>query len=374
VTSSFGLLLTVVIVSLALGSSLTFWYLSLRKKPGAGKLSPSPEMEPKDAAALQKRLEEIRRDFVVELTPSEPAPLQFRFIDKDGLSGVQIGIRMSNQGKFPLSIHKIVWEVWISELIHSGVFSLNLHLPPLTVSEKVVLYDNLNDPEVEELCRIEQQSDASRTAYVEGKIYGSTACGPFEKQFSICDLRYFVEGARPKSRKVTGEIPLDALTGFFTRQFLEERFQEVIDNTVYRHPLSFLMVDVDNFKEINDSYGHLAGDEVLKSVSDRIKEIAGSQGIAVRYGGDEFGLLFKNCDAEEASQIAEKIRAAVENSEFHDSQGKSFSVTLSLGVATLRERTEGKILIRYADDVLQLAKKQGKNRVVVNRRKIMPLP
>jgi len=152
----------------------------------------------------------------------------------------------------------------------------------------------------------------------------------------------------------------DVLTGLLNRRYLQERLSEELNRSKrYRFPMSFLMIDVDKFKSYNDSYGHPAGDEALRIVSNILKENLRGADVAARYGGEEFAVLLPQTSIEEASQIAERIRRQIERTDFPHR-----SVTVSIGIAnSTAEVNSPDDLIWAADRALYQAKDRGRNNV-----------
>lgn len=162
---------------------------------------------------------------------------------------------------------------------------------------------------------------------------------------------------------------LDALTGFYNRRQLDERVkQEVSGAKRQKRSLCAMMIDIDYFKSVNDTYGHAAGDLVLKTVSKVIKNQLRDYDIAGRYGGEEFLILLPYTKLDEAKNVAERLRAAVEASVVDISNlnpnKDNISVTISIGVAEFAPNENETEFIRCADDVLYQAKKTGRNKVV----------
>ncbi|MEE8409299.1 MAG: diguanylate cyclase [Myxococcota bacterium] len=169
----------------------------------------------------------------------------------------------------------------------------------------------------------------------------------------------------------------DGLTGLYNRQYLEERLvDEVARSTRYDRPLSVLFMDIDEFKTINDSFGHRAGDQVLLALSSLLTAASGSavagrnraSDIPARYGGDEFVLVLPETDAEGAIIKAERVRCALEalpppkgTNDFYA------SITVSIGVASFpADAKDSDGLIDAADQALYFAKKNGRNRVATS--------
>ncbi len=159
---------------------------------------------------------------------------------------------------------------------------------------------------------------------------------------------------------------LDALTGFYNRRQLEERIkQEISSAKRQKRNLCAIMIDIDFFKSVNDTYGHAAGDLVLKTVSKIIKSQLRDYDIAGRYGGEEFLILLPYTKIDEAKMVAERLRSAVENKKIDISKicpdKKDISVTISLGVSQYQNDNN---FVTNADKALYQAKESGRNRVV----------
>jgi two-component system, cell cycle response regulator len=165
----------------------------------------------------------------------------------------------------------------------------------------------------------------------------------------------------------------DYLTGWHTRRYLNSRLREELARAQRRgSSLACAMIDLDHFKTINDSFGHLAGDEVLREVTARIDALIRASDVAVRFGGDELALLLPETDAESARVLVRRIQAAME-SPVEFAENRSWSVTLSLGVATVQPtrrdvdfKALSERLLADADAALYRAKEAGRNRLVVS--------
>ncbi len=157
---------------------------------------------------------------------------------------------------------------------------------------------------------------------------------------------------------------IDGLTGIFNRRFFELRIVEEIERARrYQTGMAVIMADIDQFKKLNDEFGHLLGDEVLRQVSSLFHQQLRKIDVVCRYGGEEFALLLTQTNIEQAAVIAEKLRRSVEGYQF---PGVPRRVTISAGVAAFS--THGKTrdeMIRAADNGLYAAKQSGRNRVCV---------
>jgi diguanylate cyclase (GGDEF)-like protein len=167
-----------------------------------------------------------------------------------------------------------------------------------------------------------------------------------------------IENARLYRLSIT-----DSLTKAYNRQYLYQRLPEEIERSRrYSDPLSVVLFDIDNFKRFNDTWGHAAGDFVLKELvrvaTTTIREVDG----LVRYGGEEFLMLLPKTALPGAAEAAERLRAAVEKTDFLWSDQR-LKVTISVGVTTLGQGVSDDELIRRADVKLYEAKRDGRNRV-----------
>ena len=152
---------------------------------------------------------------------------------------------------------------------------------------------------------------------------------------------------------------IDPLTGLFNKQYLMEKYSSIGGQTV---PMSLLFLDVDDFKAINDRYGHMVGDRVLKGIADCMKTVVRSGNDAVRFGGDEFVVVLENTKAEDAFLVAERIRGCVGELSFCDC-APDLKITLSIGLiegeAPLFE------LIGKADRAMYASKNKGKDSTTI---------
>jgi two-component system, cell cycle response regulator len=168
-------------------------------------------------------------------------------------------------------------------------------------------------------------------------------------------------------RRVYEAAMLDGLTGVYNRKHLEERIVAELSYAA-RHgtPLSLMIIDVDHFKKVNDTHGHLAGDAVLKCVAALLRRTVRPEDVVARYGGEEFVIVMRGTPARAAMILADRLREAV-SAEAIDFEGTAIKVTSSAGVASLaccgatRDRAT---LLGAADRRLYAAKQGGRNRVI----------
>jgi len=159
----------------------------------------------------------------------------------------------------------------------------------------------------------------------------------------------------------------DVLTGLHNRRYLESHLSGLFAEESMRHrPLAALILDIDRFKAINDTYGHEAGDEVLRAFAERVRQHTRPIDIVARYGGEEIVVILPEAGLAEAHTIAERIRERIQDVPFSvQRDSRLLSVTVSIGVAMrCAEDTSPSEMLRRADEGLYEAKAAGRNRVV----------
>ena len=164
-------------------------------------------------------------------------------------------------------------------------------------------------------------------------------------------------------RRLEDMATTDALSSLPNRRSGEILFEQAMHNAKrFKQPLSAVVVDLDQFKSINDTRGHLAGDVVIQKVSALLREVVRQSDIVARWGGEEFLVLMSGCPPKEALQWSEKMRVRIETHDFALQPAET--ITASFGVASLRENDSREELFARADAALYAAKSQGRNRVV----------
>jgi diguanylate cyclase (GGDEF)-like protein len=166
-------------------------------------------------------------------------------------------------------------------------------------------------------------------------------------------------------RRVASQASTDSLTGLANRRTLDEelvlewrRADRVGDS------LAFILLDLDDFKQVNDTHGHQAGDAVLRTVGQVLLEGIRQVDLAGRYGGEEFALILPETDLPGALKLAERLRVSLETTPVHLAEGKTLQATASFGVALKDELPSADELVTVADEALYAAKRAGKNRVM----------
>ena len=164
--------------------------------------------------------------------------------------------------------------------------------------------------------------------------------------------------------KYKEEAIYDPLTGCYNKKETEEFIKKFLFNFLrYKtEPFSVLMLDIDFFKKINDTYGHLAGDFVLKQMADLIQNIIRKSDICGRFGGEEFVIVLPNTKISGAMKLANRIKDAIENKEF-EFNGIKIKFTVSIGVTSVGINDSYESLMARVDEALYEAKKKGRNRI-----------
>ena len=166
-------------------------------------------------------------------------------------------------------------------------------------------------------------------------------------------------------RRVAEQAVTDPLTGLANRRHMAETLEREVARALrFRHPISLIIIDVDDFKQINDSEGHMQGDVVLETVADVVRESTRSIDLPARYGGDELAVILVETDREGALILGERLAERMRSARVQRREGGSMAVTISLGVATIPDSADNlDTLVDAADRALLRAKRAGKNQI-----------
>jgi diguanylate cyclase (GGDEF)-like protein len=182
--------------------------------------------------------------------------------------------------------------------------------------------------------------------------------------FEVSTLAATVEHLRHESSSLRKQAHHDALTGIYNREQIVNLLTTAMQDLPNDHALCLVMADLDHFKKVNDSYGHLVGDAVLKWITSRLKRSMRAFDSIGRYGGEEFMIILQNTDLEEGREIAARLRQTVSSSPFH-SDDTNIKMTISMGLTQYRPGDTVRSFIERADTALYQAKHTGRNRVSV---------
>jgi diguanylate cyclase (GGDEF)-like protein len=156
----------------------------------------------------------------------------------------------------------------------------------------------------------------------------------------------------------------DDLTKLYNSRYFYAQLESEVDRVVrYGHQVSLLLLDIDDFKHYNDTYGHLEGDKVLAQVGKMIRESLRQSDSAYRYGGEEFTAILPETDGNDAIKVAERMRMRFETKEYLPRPEEKIHKTMSIGVSQYKPKEEMAAFIKRADNAMYTAKREGKNRV-----------
>lgn len=214
-----------------------------------------------------------------------------------------------------------------------------------------------------------QDLNSTNGTYLNGsRIYSEQPLRDGDKiqisQSTIFEINYLDESRSLSEQKRYEMGVRDPATNIFNKRYFMDRLKEEFAYAKRKKsPLSLILFDIDYFKILNDSYGHLAGDLVLQNLCNEVNATIRSGDLLARFGGEEFVILMRDSDGTQAYELAERIRRVVENMEV-DYQGKIVKITVSCGIATFNDQYADDIsFLAAADKFLYRSKKQGRNRV-----------
>lgn len=178
--------------------------------------------------------------------------------------------------------------------------------------------------------------------------------------------RFLIQELKRANERLEKLTIMDEMTGVYNYRFIKTQMEKEIQRSVrYDKDLSICLIDVDNFKSINDKNGHPVGDHVLKTIANQLKEMTRASDFVGRYGGDEFIVIFPDTKLADAVRLAERVRSSIKSLPI-TAHGKTVSTSLSIGVADLIQKDRDCLdkLVEAADRCLYKAKQGGRNKVV----------
>ena len=160
----------------------------------------------------------------------------------------------------------------------------------------------------------------------------------------------------------------DGLTGLYNRRYFDIHLKNMTEHAKKtQKPLGILLLDIDHFKLINDRFGHLSGDEVLKQLAPRITNVLRATDLVARYGGEEFCVIMPDTPFKYAKEVSMRIRKSIINTPYTIPAGKgALKVTVSMGLTMMGEGDSGAAMLDRADKALYMVKEKGRNNIAVN--------
>jgi diguanylate cyclase (GGDEF)-like protein len=245
-------------------------------------------------------------------------------------------------------------QVLLMALILAGLFLV----PALLFARTIVR-------PLEELSRVSRQIRSGKPG-LEVKIQARGELGEFIETFNSMSitLQESLEEIQAHSEQMRVLTITDPLTGRYNRRYIEDYLPRELELSVRTgQPLTVLMIDLDRFKDYNDTYGHIAGDEALKQLADRLVSNVRKTDVVARYGGEEWIVCLSHTDGEGGRKIAEKLREATEKNVFM-LKGEETRITVSIGLATApKDGSSFEEIVDAADAAMYNAKESGRNRV-----------
>ena len=180
--------------------------------------------------------------------------------------------------------------------------------------------------------------------------------------------KFYADSLRDTVQASIEMAVVDTLTGLHNRRYFTTHFAALVDQSSRKgRPLSLMILDIDHFKQVNDTYGHDAGDQILKAFAGRLRSVVRSSDVICRLGGEEFAVLMPDTALDVAARVAERIRRVVESDLFtFTPERPPISVTVSIGLAERDGDIDPDLLMRRADNALYRSKGAGRNRVTAD--------
>lgn len=232
-------------------------------------------------------------------------------------------------------------------------------LTKIILNESVLIYVTWKDIDSEKRAQLELVEKSALLAKANTQLQESQ----YKLQQANKNLESKVQERTQELQELNLELTklsnIDPMTGAYNRRYFYSKVEELIPLST---PLTLAMIDIDNFKNINDTYGHDIGDDVIRALVTKINSIIRKSDLLIRFGGEEFIILFAHTNAKDSQAILEKIRKSIEQSNHVD----SIFFTVSIGVSEFEVRDKDiDATIKRADERLYLAKRNGKNQIVM---------
>ncbi len=275
---------------------------------------------------------------------------------KSGYSSDEL-LKLNTQLQSTLDLEEL-FEIFSQQVRRYVVFdSMRFHLEPQVTKIKI----GRDYPHSASYAMVSQEHKLGDVAFTRRKPF--TAAESANLELLLRHLVYPLRNALLYRRALL-DARKDPLTGMKNRAALDEAMQRELGLAKrYHTPLSIIILDIDHFKVINDSYGHSIGDCLLKQLAESTVDCIRRSDMLFRYGGEEFVILLNNTDIHGANRLAERVRRKIERLE--NLCGRGIGMTVSAGVATTRDSDNENSLFERADQALYRAKEEGRNRIAV---------
>lgn len=251
-----------------------------------------------------------------------------------------------------------------------GIFAWLARKITKPIEELTTASERLSDGYLEPIDNIERIDELYRLTNSFNKMGKKLSNMVADLESKVTIRTYELECANKELEKLSF---IDGLTGIYNRRKFDESYSIAWNNARrYGRKLGILMIDIDYFKHYNDTYGHLKGDDCLKSIANKlVKSLRRSTDLVARYGGEEFVILFQELEEDKIEDFADKIRKGVEGLKIEHSTSEFGIVTISIGIAYMTPMTELDLndLIENADKALYKAKETGRNKIYMYRDK-----
>ena len=309
-------------------------------------------LKPVDAPSMANRIEMLLDD-------REKTPYRILIIDDDEVLAEHYRLALASDGMLAHCVHHPDEVLPLMESLNPDLILMDLYMPECSGADlaRAIRYD----PMWESVPIVYLSAEGDLQAQL--RAMSSGADDFITKPISDERLVGSVRARAGRARKLGELMSQDSLTGLLKHASIKERLaQEVGRAKRHGKPLSVVMVDIDFFKSVNDSYGHPVGDQVIKTLGHLLRQRLRRQDSVGRYGGEEFAAVMPECSAQDAVKMLNDIRQRFSDVRFIH-QGQSFAVTLSAGVASLEHYADGTSLLAAADSALYAAKHAGRNQV-----------
>ncbi len=247
---------------------------------------------------------------------------------------------------------------------------VEIHIADARSSRRHAVIEMTLDPTSQELRCVLRDLDSRNGTYVNGQRVATAPLREGDKiQIGYTIFKFALKDTVEMEfeNKIYELATTDPLTKLYSRDFFRKEFERTLHHCQrYGRPLAVLMMDLDDFKAVNDTHGHLVGDRVLEVVANLLRETLREEDVLARYGGEEFIAILPETTSEAARFPAERFATLLSRREIETPNGQKVRVTISIGIAGLGDHgTDETALIAAADRALYAAKRAGKNRVVI---------